>query len=234
MRSMQKVFTENSVLQIDQGNLISRPAWLKVTICLKTSELSKFTIDQGNLMSVTAQVHTQCKNKMLLKYPGLPHSTVKQLYGASVRELIQKIRNHPHRHVLQRDVQQSQSFNPFSQESKDMFREVGNIELCELLDTEPKAQCKVCLSYWVVGIVYCTCGLFLKRIFDISSKLVGEQEEEIFNVDKIHWEKHSWKHLSLIGVETVINLQRVKVFGPSGISSQDSQRCSSVIKSIIY
>ena len=41
--------------------------------------------------------------------------------------------------------------------------------------------------------------------------LVGEQEE-IFNVDKIHWEKHSWKHLSLIGDETVINLQRAKVY----------------------
>ena len=32
--------------------------------------------------------------------PGLPHSTVKQLHGASVRELIQKIENHPHRHAL--------------------------------------------------------------------------------------------------------------------------------------
>ena len=88
--------------------------------------------------------------------PGLPHSTVKQLHGASVRELIQKIENHPHRHALQRDLQQSQSFNPFSQESKQIIHEVGNIELCELLDTEPKAQCKVCLSYWDVGIVYCT------------------------------------------------------------------------------
>ena len=67
--------------------------------------------------------------------PGLPHSTVKQLHGASVRELIQKIENHPHRHALQRDLQQSQSFNPFSQESKQMIHEVGNIELCELLDT---------------------------------------------------------------------------------------------------
>ena len=89
--------------------------------------------------------------------PGVPHSTVKQLHGASVRDLIQKIENHPHRHALQRDLQQSQSFNPFSQESK-QIHEVGNIELCELLDTEPKAQCKVCLSYWDVGIVYCTCG----------------------------------------------------------------------------
>ena len=53
--------------------------------------------------------------------------------------------------------------------------------------------------------------LTLKKMFDISAKLVGEQEE-INNVDKIHWEKHSWKHLSLIGDETVINLQRVKVY----------------------
>ena len=33
---------------------------------------------------------------MDFKIPGLPHSTVKQLHGASVRELIQKIENHPH------------------------------------------------------------------------------------------------------------------------------------------
>ena len=53
--------------------------------------------------------------------------------------------------------------------------------------------------------------LTLKKMFDISAKLVGEQEE-IFNVDKVHWEKHSWKHLSLIGDETVINLHRAKVY----------------------
>ena len=70
--------------------------------------------------------------------PGVPHSTVKQLHGASVRELIQKIENHPHRHALQRDLQRSQSFNPFSQESKQMIHEVGNTELCELLFMEPK------------------------------------------------------------------------------------------------
>ena len=80
--------------------------------------------------------------------PGVPHSTVKQLHGASVRDLIQKIENHPNRHAVQRDLQQSQSFNPFSQESKEMIHEVGNIELCELIDMEPKAQCTVCPSYW--------------------------------------------------------------------------------------
>ena len=50
MRSMKKVFTKNSVLQIDQGNLI---------ICLETPVLSVLTMEQGNLLSKTAQVHTQ-------------------------------------------------------------------------------------------------------------------------------------------------------------------------------
>ena len=95
--------------------------------------------------------------------PGVPHSTVKQLRGASVLDFIQKIENHPNRHALQRDLQQSQSFNPFSKESQDVIKAAGNTELCELLDMEPKAQCKVSLSYWDVGIVYCTCGHFLRN-----------------------------------------------------------------------
>ena len=43
-------------------------------------------------------------------------------------------------------------------------------------------------------------------------KLAGEQDE-ISNVDTNHWEKkNSWKYLSLIGDETIINLQRAKVY----------------------
>ena len=51
--------------------------------------------------------------------------------------------------------------------------------------------------------------LTMKKMFDISEKLVSEQEE-INNVDKIHWKTHSWKQLSLIGDETVINLSTRK------------------------
>ena len=53
--------------------------------------------------------------------------------------------------------------------------------------------------------------LTLKKMSDISEKLVSEQKE-INNVDKIYWKNHSWKQLSLIGDETVINLQRAKVY----------------------
>ena len=107
---------------------------------------------------------------MDFKIPGLPHSIVKHTQSASVRELIQKIENHPNRHALQRDLRQNQSFNPFSPESKQMIHEVGNIELCELLETEPKAQCKVCLSYW--DSVYCTCGHFLRKGTEENKKFI--------------------------------------------------------------
>ena len=56
-----------------------------------------------------------------------------------------------------------------------------------------------------------TADLTLKQMFGISSKLVAEQDE-ISNLATIRWGKHSWKYLSLIGDERIINLQRTKVY----------------------
>ena len=53
--------------------------------------------------------------------------------------------------------------------------------------------------------------LTLKQMFDITAKLVSDQDE-IHCLDNIHWGKNSWRQLSLIGDETVINLQRTKVY----------------------
>ena len=72
----------------------------------------------------------------------VPNSTVKRSHGANVHNLIQKIENHPQRQALQSDLQQHRRFNPFSKESQDVIKAAGNIELCEILDVEPKAQCK--------------------------------------------------------------------------------------------
>ena len=94
--------------------------------------------------------------------PGVPNSTVKRSHGVNVHNLIQKIENHPQRQALQSDLQQHRAFNPFSKESQDVIKAAGNTELCEIVDVEPKAQCKACLAYWDVGIVYCTCGHFLR------------------------------------------------------------------------
>ena len=53
--------------------------------------------------------------------------------------------------------------------------------------------------------------LTLKQMFDVTAQLVSNQDE-INGLDKIQWEKDSWKRLSLIGDETVINLQRTRVY----------------------
>ena len=53
-----------------------------------------------------------------------------------------------------------------------MIQDVGNIELCELLETEHKTQCKACLPYWNIGIVYCTCGHFLHKETEVNRNFV--------------------------------------------------------------
>ena len=53
--------------------------------------------------------------------------------------------------------------------------------------------------------------LTLKQMFDVTAQLVNNQDE-INGLDKIQWEKYSWTRLSLIGDETVINLQSTKVY----------------------
>ena len=107
------------------------------------------------------------------RIPGLPHSVVKYAQSTSVRQLIQKIENHPDRHALQQDLRQNQSLNAFSPESKQLILDVGNIELCEFLETEPKTQCTVSLSHWTTGILYCTCGHFLHKERGANQQLIN-------------------------------------------------------------
>ena len=93
---------------------------------------------------------------------GVPNAMVKRSQSINVHNLIQQIENHPQRQALQNDLQQHHAFNPFSKESKDSIMAAGNTELCEIIDVEPKLQCRACLTYWSAGIVYCTCGHLMK------------------------------------------------------------------------
>ena len=133
---MKNVFTENSVLQIDQDNLMTHTMWSMFKhVCLKNtrmSELSKLMIPDTpevhheieKLNIDKKSIRERIEEDMDFKIPGLPHSTVKQLQSANVRDLIQKIENHPHRHAFQRELQQCQSFYPFNQEKK-WFMKLG-------------------------------------------------------------------------------------------------------------
>ena len=81
------------------------------------------------------------------RVPGLSHAVVKEAEHFRVQELVKKIESHPHR-ALQADLQKNNVYNPFSNNSKAMIRELGNVELFELCETKPKVQCSHCLLYW--------------------------------------------------------------------------------------
>ena len=133
---------------------------------------------------------------MDFRIPGLPHSVVKHAQSTSVRELFKKIENHPDRHALQQDRRQNQACHPFSPESKKMIQEVGNTELFELLETDPKTQCKACLSYWNVGIVHCTCGHFLHKERGANQKFINDTMDFLSLPEyAIKKGKTSWPHI---------------------------------------
>ena len=94
---------------------------------------------------------------------GLSHAVEKEAEHFRDRELVKKIESHPHREALQANLQQNNVHNPFSNNSKEMIRELGNAELPELCEKKkkPKVQCSHCLLSWNQGIVNCTCGQFL-------------------------------------------------------------------------
>ena len=74
-----------------------------------------------------------------------------------------------------------------------MIQEVDNIELFELLETDPKTQCKVCLSYWDTGIVYRTCGHFLRKGREEKSEIHQVHDGPSFTPRVCHQEgKTSW------------------------------------------
>ena len=70
---------------------------------------------------------------------GLPHAVVKQADNFPVRELGKKIESHPHRKALQADLQRNNAYNPFSDDSKAMIREMGNVELFRVMRNNSKS-----------------------------------------------------------------------------------------------
>ena len=93
---------------------------------------------------------------------GVPNAMGTRSHSINVHNSIQQIENHLQRQALQDDLQQHRAFNPFSKESKDAIMAAGNIELCEVIDVEPKSKCRACLTHRSTGIVYCTCGHLMK------------------------------------------------------------------------
>ena len=61
----------------------------------------------------------------------------------NILELIRRITRHPQKQAVQNDLDKKQSFNAFSAESKKAIKESGNIEISEIVNTEPKFAVQV-------------------------------------------------------------------------------------------
>ena len=67
---------------------------------------------------------------------------------------------------------------------------VDNVDNCDKTYTNmPKAQCKVCLSYWDVGIVYCTCGHFLRDGTEENKKYIKYTLDLFFDFQLLYQER---------------------------------------------
>ena len=82
---------------------------------------------------------------------------MKRSQSFNIHDLIQRIASHPQKEAVQNDLEQQQSFNAFSDESKVAIMDARNTEICEIINVEPKWRCKVCLRHCNTGIIYCTC-----------------------------------------------------------------------------
>ena len=89
---------------------------------------------------------------------GIPEEAVKRSENFNILQLIRRITRHPQKQAVQNDLDQEQSFNAFSAESKKAIKESGNIEISEIVNAEPKWQCKSCLNHCNPGVIYCVCG----------------------------------------------------------------------------
>ena len=89
---------------------------------------------------------------------GIPEEAVKRPENLNILQLIRRITRHPQKQAVQNDLDQTQSFNAFSAESKKAIKDLGNIEISEIINTEPKWQCKSCLNHCSPGVIYCVCG----------------------------------------------------------------------------
>ena len=88
---------------------------------------------------------------------------MKRSQNFNILDLIRRIASHPQQEAVQNDLEQQQSFNAFSDESKVAIMDAGNIEICEIVNVEPKWQCKVCLNHCSTGVIYCRCGHLMTK-----------------------------------------------------------------------
>ena len=168
------------------------------------------TIDQGNLRQLLG---IYCKKMPLI---------VKNIFSTEMR--IPKVRRemiHDDSEIFVMGSDAAEFVNKVKDQVRNRQKRLSNVaESGEehsiiwgmFMTTTSNAATFMGKNFSTFQSVVKNCGdLTLKQMFDVTAQLVNNQDE-INGLDKIQWEKYSWTRLSLIGDETVISLQRAKVY----------------------
>ena len=150
---------------------------------------------------------------------GIPEEAVKRSENFSILQLIRRITRHPQKQAIQTDLDKEQSFNAFSDESKRAIMDAGNIEISEIVNAEPKWQCKSCLNHCNPGVIYRVCGRLMTTDSAENRKYILIHPRLILHTELLHQKRlTTWSH----GMENPkdakntlrrINLQRNAVKG---------------------
>ena len=155
-RSQPKPKTQLSRTGRPIGGLESTPSCVSMPIKIEEEDQTRTERPVGGQQSTQEE-----DIDIDFRVPGSSHAAVKEAERFRIQELVKQIESRPHREARQADLQQNDVYNPFSNNSKAMIREMGNVELFELCETVPKVQCSQCLLYWNQGVICCTCGNLL-------------------------------------------------------------------------
>ena len=67
--------------------------------------------------------------------------------------------------------------------------DAGNTEICEIINVEPKWQCKVCLKHCSTRIIYCTCGHLMTKDSVENRKYISAVLDT-FSIPNFYIRKH--------------------------------------------
>ena len=100
--------------------------------------------------------------KIDLRVQGVPHEAVLEDEDRTrrIRKLAHSLRSHSRTNAMNTDLRKTDASNPFSEESKKIIPNSGEVELFELREVSAKTQCPSCAKYWPEGDLYSNCGQY--------------------------------------------------------------------------
>ena len=141
---------------------------------------------------------------------GIPEEAVKRSENFDILQLIRRITRHPQQEAVQNDLDKEQSFNAFSDESKSAIMDAGNIEISEIVNAEPKWQCKFCLNHCNPGVIYCVCGRLMTKDSAENRKYISAILDTLLHTELLHQKRQTtWSQ-----VWKITRMQRI-LYGES-------------------